>query len=347
MTEEKQQRKRVLLAGPDESVLLSQAYPAFRAAGYEIGGAATTPDTLRGLVGAGIDLLVIDVSLAPSANAAVELLSEFGTPMAVILPPAWSGEQKRFAALNLTAGFTGPVKWAAVAANLKERVGVTVEGDAPPPSSAPTPPSTPAQPSASPSPSPPSSPPSPPAPEPPSEPDEPERAAPVVQVQAPSGVGPTVRIGFCGNRGGVGTSTAALTAARHLVAEGKRVALFDAARRGDLHVMSGVRPVEKPVRVRGLALFTGEPTEDAIRGYDAVVVDGGRQRRDFNARWVAVTKPLSENKVRGLVGLAPLDDDDEDEKGKEKEKGKGKKRGKKGGKRSLDLGSLISIEVSD
>jgi len=350
-----EQRKRVLLIGPDETELLSQAYPAFRAAGYDVVGTLSTPDALWATVGTPPDLVVADVSLVTSADQALELLSEFeSTPLAVILPPAWAGERERFAALDLAAGFTGPVAWTTVAASLRDRMGTVAKGEggaevnSPVAAPAPPVPDTPV--AAPPSPSPPPPPPIPPSPL-PAPPGEPEREAPLVRVQPPSGIGPTVRVGFYGQRGGVGTSTAALTAARNLAAEGKRVALFDATGRGDLHVMAGVRPGQGPTRVGGLVVYTGAPTEELVQGYDAVVVDGGRVRRDFNAEWIAVSKPLAENKVRGMVGLSPLDDEGKGEKkAKPSKPSRPRDTGKKDrekGSRSLDLGRFISIEVSE
>jgi len=94
-------------------------------------------------------------------------------------------------------------------------------------------------------------------------------------------------------------------------------------------------------------IYIGPPTEELVRRYDAVVVDGGRKRCDFNAEWIAVSRPLQENRVRGLVGLSPLDDEG---KGKEKKpqprKSPRPQSAKRGG-RSLDLGRFISIEVSE
>ncbi|MCP3957253.1 MAG: hypothetical protein GY719_05320, partial [bacterium] len=157
--------------------------------------------------------------------------------------------------------------------------------------------------------------------------------------------GPSVRLGLYGARGGVGTTTAALTAARALAGEGQCVALFDAARRGDLHVMVGVEPGEQPVARDDITLFLGAPTEDAIKSFDGVVVDGGRRRGDLNAEWIVVERPLSENHVRRLVGLAP----------RVEEKDEGDVTSPKVSRRKLpklpggrwDLRKLISIEVTE
>jgi len=62
------------------------------------------------------------------------------------------------------------------------------------------------------------------------------------------------RLAFFGMRGGVGTSTAALRAAQLLAGQGLRVAVFDAAQRGDLHVM--VQPRTPRSRASRTARFT-------------------------------------------------------------------------------------------
>ena len=164
-----------------------------------------------------------------------------------------------------------------------------------------------------------------------------------------------VRIGFYGTRGGVGTSSAALAAARILAGENHRVALFDATKRGDLHVMAEIQPVEQPVRHGAITFFLASPTEKQVRDFDAVVcdavvfdavvVDGGRTRGKFNAEWHVVSKPLTGEKIAQLVGIKPPES--EKEQVVEKDKGNsGQKRAKKssGG---FSLKGLISVEVME
>ena len=112
-----------------------------------------------------------------------------------------------------------------------------------------------------------------------------------------------VRIGFYGRRGGVGTTTAAVTAARLLQEAGYRVALFDAPRRGDPFLMLDGVPDEEPLQVAGITVHSGPPDPQGARGYPAVVVDGGRERRDFSALWIPLGAPLTPDEIRKLLGL--------------------------------------------
>lgn len=113
-----------------------------------------------------------------------------------------------------------------------------------------------------------------------------------------------VRLGFYGARGGVGTTTAALTTAQLLAERGYQVALCDAPRRGDLHLQLGLTPTDSPTAVEGGMLFTGIPAEAELMHYAAVVVDGGREPRGINVRWVRVERPLKEEEVLKLLGGA-------------------------------------------
>jgi hypothetical protein len=115
-----------------------------------------------------------------------------------------------------------------------------------------------------------------------------------------------VRLGFYGTRGGAGASTAALRVAQALADAGLRVALFDAIRRGDLHLMLGLQPQEQPVQRAGITLFLAAPSEDVARTFDAVVIDGGRTRGTFNADWIQVAGPLGGDDIRRLAGLEPI-----------------------------------------
>jgi hypothetical protein len=149
----------------------------------------------------------------------------------------------------------------------------------------------------------------------------------------------------------VGTSTAALTAAQMLAGEKRRVALFDAGKRGDLHLMAKIQPVERPVTRDAITFFLESPTEETVRDFDAVVfdavvVDGGRARGNFNAEWHAVSRPLSGEKIAQLVGVRPPASEKEQvtEKGdpRRAEQARERKPKRAGG---LNLGNLISIEV--
>ncbi len=132
-----------------------------------------------------------------------------------------------------------------------------------------------------------------------------------------------LRLGFYGSRGGVGVSTAALQAAQALAARGQRVALFDVAERGDLHVMLGHEPVAQVMVLGALSVFMGLPLEEVVQDFEAVIIDGGRQAGTFNAEWIELKKPLSEQGLADLVGSA-----DESP-------------------RAFSLGRLISVDLTD
>jgi hypothetical protein len=114
----------------------------------------------------------------------------------------------------------------------------------------------------------------------------------------------TVRVGFWGQRGGVGTTKAALTAARLLARQGRRVALFDAAERGDVQLYFRLSPTQEPaITSEGIHLLWGLPEEKQLQEFDGVVVDGGRRARPFNATWHCVTEPLTPLAVARLLRL--------------------------------------------
>ena len=129
--------------------------------------------------------------------------------------------------------------------------------------------------------------------------DQIDPARPVAQAPNPTPVSAPVearpvrrqiRLGFYGTRGGVGVSTTALKVAQLIAARGLRVALFDATGRGDLHVMLGAEP-NGPLIKDGVSVFSGSPQEEAVNGYEAIVIDGGRQERAFNAPWIGHRAP--------------------------------------------------------
>ena len=295
---------KVILAGPDEKVLMRTARPALAAAGYQVTAVVDTPEKLRNLVGTNAvdtvaDVLIVDANLALNPDGAMELLSGLkDIDIAVILPLLWADKKKQFMNLpHLVAGFTTPATWPHIVEQLASRLSPQPVADEAGGEAggevvmAATAVSEAAHQIGVDQPSPP-------------------RVQPAaVHIQAssicPRPRGPVVRLGFHGARGGAGVSTAALTAARALAAEGQRVVLFDAAGRGDLHIMAGLEPAEHPVARDGITFFLIPPTEAAVRSFDAVIVDGGRERGSFNAKWVSVSKPLSEDQVRRLVGLEP------------------------------------------
>jgi hypothetical protein len=135
--------------------------------------------------------------------------------------------------------------------------------------------------------------------------DTPSRAAPLPSVQVSLTPRRTqFRIGFYGARGGVGTTTAAVTAARLLAAQGLRVALCDAPQCGDPALLLGLMPSEQPVTSGGITVYFGLVLDDARIDYDAIVIDGGRQRRLFPARWIGLDAPLSEAEIAEFSGLS-------------------------------------------
>ncbi|HEY77200.1 MAG TPA: ParA family protein [Thermoflexia bacterium] len=114
---------RIILTGPEEGELTGAAYPAFIVAGVEVAAVATAPETLAELAGALPDAVaVVQAEVYPTPEAAVEGLGALPCRVAVVLPTWWEGERDRFASLpNLVAGFTAPVSWAQVAAEVKTR----------------------------------------------------------------------------------------------------------------------------------------------------------------------------------------------------------------------------------
>ena len=97
---------------------------------------------------------------------------------------------------------------------------------------------------------------------------------------------PTVRIGFCGARGGVGVTMAAVHTAQALARRGYRVLLADPTARFDSWIYAGVEPPDCRTVKGGeraqtpdgrITLLAGEPDEADLQGFDALVVDGGRR----------------------------------------------------------------------
>ena len=136
-----------------------------------------------------------------------------------------------------------------------------------------------------------------------------QQAAPAANTTAPAPRLPfaplrrQLRLGFYGTRGGVGTTTAVVTAAKMLAAQGKNVALFDAAQRGDPYLLLDLIPSDQPATTGTITIYPNLALDDARVSYDAIIVDGGRERRAFPARWIAMDKPLSEAAVAKLLGI--------------------------------------------
>ncbi len=132
----------------------------------------------------------------------------------------------------------------------------------------------------------------------------PATAAPVATSRLPfAPLRRQLRLGFYGTRGGVGTTTAVVTAAKLLAAQGKNVALFDAAQRGDPYLLLDLTPSDQPATTGTITIYPNLALDDARVSYDAIIVDGGRERRAFPARWITVDKPLSEAAVAKLLGI--------------------------------------------
>lgn len=111
---------------------------------------------------------------------------------------------------------------------------------------------------------------------------------------------PTLRLGLWGARGGVGVSTAIVLLARDLVKSGVRVIVFDALRRGDVALYLDGMPSDQPQTIQGIMVYPGAPTEELAAPYTAILIDGGRERGNFNARWVQITAPLKEAELVAL-----------------------------------------------
>ena len=83
--------------------------------------------------------------------------------------------------------------------------------------------------------------------------------------------------------------------------------------------------VQPGVMVIGsLSVFMGLPTEEAARGFEAVIVDGGQQAGSFNAQWIRIEKPLSDQAIARWAGM-----------------------NESSAPRSVGIGRLVSIEVTD
>ena len=111
-----------------------------------------------------------------------------------------------------------------------------------------------------------------------------------------------LRLGFYGVRGGVGTTRAAITAAQLLAAQNRRVALYDAAQRGDPYLLLGLTPAPQPATEGHITIYPALTLDDDRVAYDALIIDGGRKRWPFPARWIAVERPLDAAEIARIVG---------------------------------------------
>lgn len=306
--------RRVLLIG-NSSNLMKDAIPYLAQSGVNPDGVVST---LSDVPRENDILVVIKADQLGTPTDVIEGLKDLPPARAlVVIPSDWQTHQREFQNLPaIEKGLTGDLTWDEVARKVKALLDAS-----------PTPAEQPSQASAS-------------------QPQEAKgdtrtassqasRVSPRQRRKHRSGQAsrPSVRVGFYGTRGGVGTSTAALTAAQALAESGQRVALFDATGRGDVHVMLGLRPSGQPMHQGNLYLFLDRPSEDAVLGFDAVIVDGGRERRDFNAEWIDVRKPLDQEKVWRLVGLEATGEEESAQPGHTS--------------RRFELGQLFSIDIVD
>jgi hypothetical protein len=107
-----------------------------------------------------------------------------------------------------------------------------------------------------------------------------------------------VRLAFWGTRGGVGVSTTAWQVAQILAEADLDVALFDTAKRGDLHLLSGQSPTPDPLQQGNVTIYSGAPTEEIAAQHQAIVIDGGRERGVFNAAWIELSRPPAREQIQ-------------------------------------------------
>ncbi len=215
-------------------------------------------------------VVVVGAALFADPDEALGMLSDLPNPKVIILPQAWSAQQAAFAALpNLVAGFTAPVSWPAVVTDLRSVPSLAVTPTVPPSR----------------------------------------------RLQARTDLRPSVlsrqprhdrSVSGSGERGGVGTSTAALRAKPDAGCWRPPRASVRRHRPGRPPRDAGGGPQGEGTVQAGENLFVrlGVPAEGEADGI-SVVVDGGRHRRSFSAEWVEVSKPLSDDRIRRLLGLPP------------------------------------------
>ncbi|MCP4542649.1 MAG: hypothetical protein GY832_36465 [Chloroflexi bacterium] len=322
-------KQRIVLAGLDRRVLVERVNPALcRTGRFDVIATATSPDELRqATAGDYIHLVVVEANIVPHLDEAISLLGELTQKvrLVVVVPARWEKHRDKFSTLpDGTLLLTAPVNWHTAADSILDHLELEENEE----QSHKATPAVQAQPVSE---------------RRPTDTETSKDPLPPVQKIKLQGASPMVRIGFYGTRGGVGTSSAALAAARILAGENHRVALFDATKRGDLHVMAEIQPVEQPVRHGAITFFLAGPTEKAVCDFDAIVVDGGRTRGAFNAEWCAISKPLSEEKIAQLVDVKPPESEKESKEDRDRKQAK-KPKAKTPG---FSLRNLISVEVTE
>ncbi len=110
-----------------------------------------------------------------------------------------------------------------------------------------------------------------------------------------------IRLGFWGTHGGVGTTTAVIEAGRLLLERGLKVALCDAPQRGDIALRLNLEPSPEPLKVQNAVIFNGIPVPERLEGFGAIVIDGGRAQRAFNADWIQLHEPLKPEEIQRLI----------------------------------------------
>ncbi len=110
-----------------------------------------------------------------------------------------------------------------------------------------------------------------------------------------------IRLGFWGAHGGVGTTTAVIETGRLLLERGLNVALCDATQRGDIALRLNLEPSPEPLKVQNAVIFNGIPVPERLEGFGAIVIDGGRAQRAFNADWIQLHEPLKPEEIQRLI----------------------------------------------
>lgn len=121
----------LILAGPDETELVSQAYLAFATASLDVAGVTNDPEELTSMV-SGLKkdvIVVVEAELYGEPETALQSLAELSPArVVVVLPSWWSGEQGRFSDLpNLALGFTAPISWPDIVREFKTQLGTLHE----------------------------------------------------------------------------------------------------------------------------------------------------------------------------------------------------------------------------
>ena len=268
-------KMKVVLVGGNEPFLACVVYPLFVAAGFDVVVVLDTLEKLRPVVSRVPEgLVVAQLAATDRPEDVVDLFLKLPqVQVAFIVPETWQDPLDQLASLpNFLTYFPASLSWQEIAQWLRDELLVSQDED---------------------------------------------RAEQIVlEAQGftrragvalpglvPAGARrvsgprrPSLRLGFYGAQGEKSTSVTALQIAQTLARAGKRVALFDATRRGEVHALAGVQPLADPVTLQDLdlTLFLDSPTEAAAAGFDAVIVDGGPQRGTFHAQWMAIERKMVE-----------------------------------------------------